>query len=112
MGMRKRGLLSATAAVVMVAALGGGAILAADRYGVRVPDGLEFAEFRGYENWQVIGVSQSEDTLAVIVGNPAIIEAYRAGIPAEGRHFPDGSKMAKIHWSARKSPDAPAPTIV
>ena len=26
--------------------------------------------------------------------------------------MPDGSKMAKIHWDAKKSADAPAPTTV
>jgi hypothetical protein len=34
---------------------------------------------------------------AVILGNPTMIEAYKAGIPVNGKPFPDGAKMAKIH---------------
>jgi hypothetical protein len=49
---------------------------------------------------------------AVILGNPAMIEAYQAGIPGNGKHFPDGAKMAKIHWKAKTSEEAPAPTKV
>jgi hypothetical protein len=41
-----------------------------------------------------------------------MIEAYRAGAPGNGKPFPDGSKMAKIHWNATKSAEAPAPTTV
>jgi hypothetical protein len=31
-----------------------------------------------------------------------MIGAYRAGIPGNGKAFPDGSKMAKIHWNPKK----------
>jgi hypothetical protein len=34
--------------------------------------------------------------MAVILGNPAIIEAYQSGIPANGKPVPDGAKMAKV----------------
>jgi hypothetical protein len=77
-----------------------------------VPNGLAFSEFRGYEDWQAVAVSQPEGTLAVILANPVMIEAYRSGIPGNGQPFPDGSKIAKIHWLSKKSADAPAPTIV
>ncbi len=30
--------------------------------------------------------------------------------PTNGKPFPDGSKMAKIHWSPKKSAEAPDPT--
>ena len=36
-----------------------------------------------------------------------MIEAYRAGIPLNGQSFPDGSKIAKIEWKAKKSTEAP-----
>src|SRR6478672_12718314 len=85
----------------MLAVLGGSAISAPDRYTVSVPGGLSFAEFKGYEGWQVINVSHSEKLLAVILGNPAMVDAYKAGIPANGKPVPDGAKMAKIHWKAR-----------
>jgi hypothetical protein len=37
--------------------------------------------------------------MAVILGNTTMIEAYRAGIPANGKAVPDGAKMAKVHWT-------------
>ena len=90
----------------------GAAISAQDKYTVQVPDGLAFSEFRGYEGWQVIAVSQTGDLLVAILGNPEMIAAYQAGVPLERKPFPDGAKMAKIHWNAKKSAEAPAPTTV
>ena len=76
----------------------GAALYARDRYALKVTNGLAFAEFRGYENWPVIAISENGGKMAVIVGNPVMIRAYRSGIPGNGKPFPDGSKMAKIHW--------------
>ena len=83
---------------------------AQDKYDLKVPGGLAFSEFRGYEDWQAVGVihPQEAQTLNVIVANPAMIEAFRAGIPGNGRPFPDGSRMAKIRSGDRRQrPDAP-----
>ncbi len=108
--------MSSSVAVVIggaaVALLGGRAISAQDKYTVQVPNGLAFSEFRGYEDWRVVAVSQSGDLIEVIVGNPVMIDAYKAGAPGNGKPFPDGAKMAKIHWNAKKSAEAPAPTTV
>jgi cytochrome P460 len=82
-------------AVVLV--FGGMALATQDKYTVQVPGGLAFSEFRGYEDWHVISVSHAGDVLAVILGNPEMIKAYQAGIPGNGKPFPDGAKMAKIH---------------
>jgi hypothetical protein len=90
----------------------GRAIYAQDKYTVQVPNGLSFSEFRGYVDWHVVAVSQSGDLIEVIVGNPAMIEAYKAGVPGNGKPVPDGAKMAKIHWNTKKSAEAPAPTTV
>ena len=97
---------------LVLAVLGGRAMSAQDKYTVRVPNGLAFSEFKGYEDWPVIAVSQTGEKIEVIVGNPMMISAYRAGIPGNGKHFPDGAKMAKIHWNAKKSAEAPSPTTV
>jgi hypothetical protein len=97
---------------LLLAVLGGIALAAQDKYTVKVPGGLAFSEFRGYEGWQVIAVSQTGDLLVAILGNPEIIAAYQAGVPGNGKPFPDGSKMAKIHWIQKKSTEAPAPTLV
>ena len=88
------------------------AFAAQDKYTVKVPGGLALSEFRGYEAWQAIGMSRSERAVAVIVGNPAMIDAYKAGIPANGKPVPDGAKMAKIHWAPKPNeffPDATVP---
>lgn len=98
-------------ATALVSALGGSALCAQDKYTVKVPGGLAFAEFRGYEAWQVVSVSQDGDLFAVILANPVMIDAYRAGIPGNGKAFPDGSKMAKIHWSPKKMETFPAATV-
>jgi hypothetical protein len=96
----------------VLAAVGGTAFSAQDRYTLQVPNGLAFSEFKGYEKWQVVAVSQSGDLIEVIVANPLMIDAYQAGVPGNGKAFPDGSKMAKIHWNAKKSAEAPVPTLV
>ena len=96
---------------LMLVVLVGGAISAQDKYTVQVPGGLAFSEFRGYESWQVVAVSEAA-RLAVILADPVMIEAYQSGIPGNGQPFPDGAKMAKIHWEPKKSATAPSPTMV
>jgi len=85
------------------------AMAAQDKYTVKVPNGLAFSEFRGYEDWQVVGPSETDaaNVMRVILANPVMMKAYRAGIPANGKPFPDGSKIAKIEWQPRKITDAP-----
>src|SRR6266481_6100877 len=63
--------------------------------------------YNGYEGWQTISLSHNGEMLAVILGNPAMIDAYKAGVPGNGKPFPDGAKMAKIHWNAKKNETAP-----
>ena len=83
-----------------------------DKYSVKVPGGLAFSEFKGYESWQVISVSHNGNKVAAILGNPEMIEAYKSDIPDNGKPFPDGAKMAKIHWNAVKSETYPGePTV-
>jgi hypothetical protein len=96
-----------TAAVVVALLVGARAMPAQDKYTLQVPNGLAFSEFKGFEAWQAIAVSQNGDLMAVIVGNPEMIKAYQSGLPAPGKHFPDGAKMAKIHWKATNSSDEP-----
>ena len=91
---------------------GGMALAQQDRYAVQVPEGLAFSEFRGYETWQTVAVSQTGKLIEVILANPVMIRAYEAGVPGNGQRFPDGSKMAKIHWNAKQSAEAPSPTVV
>jgi hypothetical protein len=103
---------TAVAIVVLPSVLAGMALAAQDRYSLQVPGGLAFSEFRGYEDWQIVAASHNGDKIATILGNPAMIEAYKAGIPGNGKPFPDGAKFAKIHWTARKAEDQPGDPIV
>jgi hypothetical protein len=100
-------IVSIGAFSLMLAALGNIALAAQDKYTVRVPNGLAFSDFRGYENWQVVSTSRTDGLLKVMVANPAMIDAYRAGIPGNGKPFPNGSKIAKIEWKFKKSTEAP-----
>jgi len=77
------------------------------KYDLKVPGGLAFSEFRGYEAWAVVAVQHTEDLTKVVVGNPVTMGAFRTGVPGNGKPFPDGSKMAKIEWRPAKSSDAP-----
>jgi len=70
---------------------------------VNVPGGLALSEFKGYEDWQSVGPSltDAQKVIRLILANPVMIKAYRAGVPANGKPFPDGSKIAKIEWEPR-----------
>jgi hypothetical protein len=108
----KRTPFPATLVVALsLAALGSLALAQQDKYTVRVPGGLAFSEFRGYESWQVVSISQDGPLMAAILANPAMINAYAAGIPGNGRPFPDGAKMAKVHWNPKKMETFPAATV-
>src|ERR1700742_5294674 len=96
----------------VIAVLGGRAISAQDKYTLQVPGGLAFAEFRGYESWPVIAISENGGKIAVIMGNSIMIDAYKDGVPANGKPFPDGARMAKIHWIPKKQETYPGqPTV-
>jgi hypothetical protein len=109
----KRTSIRPTAAVVaLLAVLGGVALAAQDKYALEVPGGLAFSHFRGYEDWQTVAVSHNGNMIATILGNPAMIKAFKAGIPDNGKPFPDGAKMAKIHWNAKENAEQPGnPTV-
>ena len=94
-----------------LAVLGGMALAAQNKYTVKVPGGLAFSEFRGYEGWQVVSTSQNDKLLAVILANPVMIKAYQTGVPGNGKPFPDGAKMVKIHWNPKKMETFPAATV-
>jgi hypothetical protein len=100
------------AIITMVLGIAGGwTISAQDKYALKVPNGLAFSEFKGYESWQLVSISQNGGHMAAILANPVMIKAYLAGAPGNGKPFPDGSKMAKIHWIPTKMPAFPAATV-
>ena len=110
--MKKTQLSPTLIIVAAIAALGGIALAAQDRYAVKVPNGLAFSEFRGYDTWQDVAVSQTETSLKVISANDVMMKAYRQGLPADGKKFPEGSRIVKIEWSAKKNTESPYPVMV
>ena len=97
--------------VLSLAVLAASADSAKDKYQVKVPGGVAFSEFKGYESWQLISLSDDNGRFAAILGNPTMIKAYQAGIPGNGKPFPDGSKMAKIHWIPKQMEAAPSARV-
>jgi hypothetical protein len=76
---------------------------------VKVPGGLALSEFKGYEDWQSVGPSltDAQKVIRLVLANPVMIKAYRSGAPANGKPFPEGSKIAKIEWEPKKLTEPP-----
>ena len=109
-GIMKGSVLSVAAILmILIAAAGSDSLAAQDRYALTAPNGISFSEARGYETWQVIAPSRRTDNneLRIILGNTVMVNAYKQGIPANGKPFPEGSIIVKIAWSERQSPVFP-----
>ena len=105
--MKKTSFPAIVVVVALLAVLASVAVAGQDKYTLQVPNGLPFSDFRGYEDWQVVSVSQTEELLKVEVANPVMIDAFKAGVPGNGQPFPDGSKIAKIEWKPKKMTESP-----
>lgn len=108
---RQRMMMLAAAVSCSAASL----VLAAqsqDRFTLTSPNGIRFAEFKGYDAWQVIAPSQPNDGIKTIVGNPLMVEAYTDGFPANGRAVPDGAALAKMAWSTKSNSLLPGAGMV
>ena len=102
--------LSIVAATAVLAVLGAVAYAQgpdADKYSLRSPGGIAFSDFRGYEDWSVVSSARTDEVLKVIVANPLMISAYKAGVPGNGQPFPEGSMIVKLQWKPKKSTEAP-----
>src|ERR1700719_48519 len=64
-------------ATMMLAIVSGVAVSGQDKYTLKLPNGLPFSDFKGYEDWQLISSAQTDDRLKVILGNPTIIGAFK-----------------------------------
>jgi hypothetical protein len=82
-------------------------VFAQDKYTLKSPDGVAFSDFKGYEDWSVVSSARTDEVLKVIVANPAMIAAYKAGAPGNGQPFPEGAKIVKLQWKPKKSTEAP-----
>ena len=102
--------IAATAAALL-AALGVVVLFAQGRdngkYSLVSPGGIAFSDFRGYEDWADVSSAHTDERLKVIVGNPTMIKAFKAGVPLNGQPFPDGSMIVKLQWTPKKSTEAP-----
>ena len=93
-------------------ALGGTATAAQDRFTLKAPSGISFSDIRGYDDWPAVSITQTEEGNKLIVANPTMIEAFKAGTPGNGRPFPEGSKVVKMTWSMKKNPVAPFASLM
>jgi hypothetical protein len=105
--MKPDGKLAIAMATAALACLGAAAIQAQDKYTLKSPSGIAFSDFKGYEDWAVVSSARTDEVLKVIVANPTMIHAYKSGVPGNGKPFPEGSKIAKLQWSFKKSTEAP-----
>jgi Cytochrome P460 len=97
-------------ATAVLAVLGALALFAQspdkDKYSLKSPGGIAFSNFRGYEDWSVVSSARTDEVLKVIVANPAMINAYKAGVPGNGQPFAEGSMIVKLQWKPKKSTEA------
>ncbi|HYO80466.1 MAG TPA: cytochrome P460 family protein [Bryobacteraceae bacterium] len=97
---------------MMVAMVFISALAAEDRFKVGGANGIALSEFRGYEAWESIAPSATNDGLKVITGNSVMINAYKDGFPGNGKAVPDGAMMAKVEWTSKKDAHSPYPVMV
>jgi hypothetical protein len=109
---RNTALTSFAAGLALVGLAATVAMSATDKYTLKVPGGIAFSEFRGYESWEVVSLSKQEKVVAAILGNPVAIAAFKSGIPENGKPFPDGAKMVKVHWLPKVQTTYPGPPTV
>jgi hypothetical protein len=99
-------VLVVTLSVSALLSMGVAAQDAQDKYSLISPDGIAFSDFRGYEDWPVVSSARQDEILKVIVANPTMIKAYKAGVPGNGQPFPEGSMIVKLQWKQKKSTEA------
>src|SRR4051795_11490531 len=105
--MKRQAVQAIGVVVASLAVLASVALAQQDRFTLKAVNGVAFSEFRGYDAWQAIAPSQTDDGVKIIAGNPAMITAYRDGFPGNGKPVPDGAKMAKIEWTKKANPLSP-----
>jgi hypothetical protein len=105
--MKRRSKLMIRRAVAVLSLLGVAAGYSQEKYSLKSPDGISFSDFRGYEDWSVVSSARTDEVLKVIVANPIMIKAFKAGVPGNGKPFPDGSRIVKLQWKPKKSTEAP-----
>lgn len=95
-------LIATTLSLVVAAAHAG-----QDRFTVISPNGIALSEFKGYDTWQDVAVSETDHGIKAILGNAVTINAYKEVIPGNGKPFPEGSTWVKIEWTKKPNPESP-----
>lgn len=77
------------------------------KYSLTVPNGLNFGQIQGYENWHLVASHYRTDRneIRFIFGNSKLIEAYKEGSGRNGKPFPEGSILVKVGYSVKENPD-------
>jgi hypothetical protein len=104
---RTTGFSIVATALALFAVLVATAVYAQDKYSLKSPGGIAFSDFRGYEDWSVVSSARTDEILKVIVADPTMIKAYKAGVPSNSQPFPEGSMIVKLQWKLKKSTEAP-----
>jgi Cytochrome P460 len=104
---RIAGITTVATAVVVLAVFVATVVYAQDKYTLKSPSGIAFSDFKGYEDWSLVSSARTDEVLKVILANPKMIKAYKAGVPGNSQPFPEGSMIVKLQWKPKKSTDAP-----
>ncbi len=67
--MSHKGSLIVFTTVVMLAVVSSVAGSAQDKYTLKLPDGVAFSDFRGYEDWRLISSSKTDDRMKTAIGH-------------------------------------------
>ena len=115
--MKSRNIPVITIAALL--AVLGGMALAQDKSTVQVPNGLALSECREYDDWPGVAVShpdsmmgaseEPDDVLNLIVANPAMIDAYRAGFPATASLFLMAPRLRRSRGNRNRTRRPPLP---
>jgi hypothetical protein len=81
---------------------GVGGIRRAGSVHAEVFDGIAFSDFGGYDTWESVAPSQTNDGIKVVL---AMIKAHKGGTPNNGDVFSEGSGVAKVEWSEQSNPE-------
>src|SRR5258708_36031729 len=105
--MKRKSKLTIAISTAALAVLVATVVYAQDKYSLKSPGGIAFSDFKGYEDWAAVSSARTDEVLKVIVANPAMINAYKAGVPGNSQPFPEGSMIVKLQWKPKKSTEAP-----
>src|ERR1700732_2867590 len=106
--MKRKSDLTIAIATAVLAVLVATAVHAQDKYSLKSPSGIAFSDFRGYEDWAVVSSARTDEVLKVIVANPTMIKAYKAGVPGNGQPCPMAPRSRNASGSRRRARRPPS----